>query len=115
VEPRRLLVKDEVRTAGRELGIPEYLVSRQPFPGPGLGIRIIGDVTEEKVKIVQEADAIYREEVDKAGVKAFRCFVNGQNILTFSPIRKQYNLDPENLSGLYPALKSFNAGVSVTF
>ncbi|WP_338626154.1 glutamine-hydrolyzing GMP synthase [Selenomonas sp. TAMA-11512] len=68
VEPLRLLFKDEVRAAGRELGIPEYLVARQPFPGPGLGIRIIGDVTEEKVKIVQEADAIYREEVDAAGV-----------------------------------------------
>ncbi len=68
VEPLRLLFKDEVRKAGRELKIPEYLVSRQPFPGPGLGIRIIGEVTEEKVKIVQEADAIYREEVAKAGV-----------------------------------------------
>ena len=68
VEPLRLLFKDEVRKAGRELQIPEYLVSRQPFPGPGLGIRIIGEVTEEKVKIVQEADAIYREEVAKAGV-----------------------------------------------
>lgn len=68
VEPLRLLFKDEVRAAGRELGIPEYLVARQPFPGPGLGIRIIGDVTEEKVRIVQEADAIYREEVDAAGI-----------------------------------------------
>ena len=67
VEPLRLLFKDEVRQAGRELGIPEYLVKRQPFPGPGLGIRIIGEVTAEKVKIVQDADAIYREEVAKAG------------------------------------------------
>ena len=66
VEPLRDLFKDEVREAGRRLGIPEALVSRQPFPGPGLGIRIIGDITAEKVKIVQEADAIYREEVDNA-------------------------------------------------
>ena len=68
IEPLRLLFKDEVRKAGLELGIPENLVYRQPFPGPGLGIRIIGEVTEEKVKIVQEADAIYREEIAKAGV-----------------------------------------------
>ena len=68
VEPLRLLFKDEVRKAGIELGIPEYLVFRQPFPGPGLGIRIIGDVTAEKVKIVQEADAIYREEIANAGI-----------------------------------------------
>lgn len=68
VEPLRLLFKDEVRQAGRELGIPEYLVSRQPFPGPGLGIRIIGEVTAEKVKIVQNADAIYREEIANAGL-----------------------------------------------
>jgi GMP synthase (glutamine-hydrolysing) len=68
IEPLRLLFKDEVRKAGLELGIPENLVYRQPFPGPGLGIRIIGEVTEEKVKIVQEADAIYREEVAKAGI-----------------------------------------------
>lgn len=70
VEPLRLLFKDEVRNAGRELGIPEYLVSRQPFPGPGLGIRIIGEVTAEKVKMVQDADFIYRDEIAKAGVDA---------------------------------------------
>ena len=66
VEPLRNLFKDEVRKVGLELGLPEYLVYRQPFPGPGLGIRIIGEVTAEKVRIVQDADAIYREEVDKA-------------------------------------------------
>ena len=69
VEPLRLLFKDEVRQAGRELGLPENLVNRQPFPGPGLGIRIIGEVTAEKIKIVQEADAIFREEISSAGVK----------------------------------------------
>ena len=68
IEPLRLLFKDEVRKVGLELGIPDYLVYRQPFPGPGLGIRIIGEVTAEKVKIVQEADYIYREEIHKAGV-----------------------------------------------
>ncbi len=66
IEPLRDLFKDEVRRAGLELGIPEYLVFRQPFPGPGLGIRIIGDITGEKVRIVQDADAIYREEIAKA-------------------------------------------------
>ena len=68
IEPLRDLFKDEVRKAGLELGIPERLVFRQPFPGPGLGIRIIGEVTAEKVKIVQDADAIYREEMDAAGM-----------------------------------------------
>ena len=68
IEPLRLLFKDEVRKAGLELGIPEKLVYRQPFPGPGLGIRIIGEVTAEKVRIVQDADAIYREEIAKAGL-----------------------------------------------
>lgn len=68
IEPLRNLFKDEVRKVGLEIGLPEDLVFRQPFPGPGLGIRIIGEVTEEKVKIVQDADYIYREEIAKAGL-----------------------------------------------
>ena len=68
IEPLRDLFKDEVRKAGLELGIPEYLVFRQPFPGPGLGVRIVGEVTAEKCKIVQDADAIYREEIAKCGM-----------------------------------------------
>ncbi len=69
IEPLRNLFKDEVRKAGLELGLPDYLVFRQPFPGPGLGIRIIGEVTADKVRIVQDADYIYREEVDKASAE----------------------------------------------
>ena len=68
IEPLRMLFKDEVRKAGLELGIPEYLVYRQPFPGPGLGVRIVGEITPEKVRIVQDADAIYREEISRAGL-----------------------------------------------
>ncbi len=63
IEPLRNLFKDEVRKVGLELGLPEYLIFRQPFPGPGLGVRIVGEVTADKVRIVQEADAIYREEI----------------------------------------------------
>lgn len=68
IEPLRLLFKDEVRKLGTELGLPYELVSRQPFPGPGLAIRIIGDVDENKVKTLQEADYIFREEIAKAGM-----------------------------------------------
>lgn len=67
IEPLRLLFKDEVRQLGRELGLPEYLVSRQPFPGPGLAIRIIGDITKEKADMLREADFIFRDEIAKAG------------------------------------------------
>ena len=68
LEPLRNLFKDEVRATGLELGLPRALVFRQPFPGPGLGVRIVGEVTEEKVRIVQEADAIFREELEQGGV-----------------------------------------------
>lgn len=67
IEPLRMLFKDEVRKVGLQLGMPENLVYRQPFPGPGLGVRIVGEVTEEKVRIVQDADYIFREELHKAG------------------------------------------------
>jgi GMP synthase (glutamine-hydrolysing) len=68
VEPLRLLFKDEVRRVGEELGLPERMVWRQPFPGPGLAIRIIGEVTRERLEILREADAILQEEVRRAGL-----------------------------------------------
>ncbi len=68
VEPLRDLFKDEVRKVGRELGIPDHLVDRQPFPGPGLAIRVIGDITKEKLDILREADYIFREELERDGV-----------------------------------------------
>ena len=69
IEPLNTLFKDEVRALGTELGLPDEMVWRQPFPGPGLGIRILGDVTEDKIRIVQESDAILREEIAKAGLE----------------------------------------------
>ena len=68
IEPLRTLFKDEVRQIGRELGVPEAIVSRHPFPGPGLGIRIIGEVTEERLEVLRQADAIVREELTAAGL-----------------------------------------------
>ena len=76
VEPLRLLFKDEVRRVGEELGMPERMVWRQPFPGPGLAIRIIGEVTRERLEILREADAILQEEVRRAGLyrDLWQCF-----------------------------------------
>jgi GMP synthase (glutamine-hydrolysing) len=68
IEPFRELFKDEVRAVGRELGVPEWFVGRHPFPGPGLGIRILGAVTKERVELLQRADAIYLDEIRNAGL-----------------------------------------------
>ena len=85
IEPLRELFKDEVRAVGEEIGIPHHLVWRQPFPGPGLAIRVLGEVTEEKLHIVREADAIFREEVANAGLESeiwqyFACLPNIRSV-----------------------------------
>ena len=73
VEPLRALFKDEVRRVGLELGLPEAMVWRQPFPGPGLAVRIIGEVTEERVEIVRAADAVVRDAIREAGLERELC------------------------------------------
>lgn len=85
IEPLRELFKDEVRAVGEEIGIPHHLVWRQPFPGPGLAIRVLGEVTDEKLEIVRESDAIFREEVAIAGLEGkiwqyFACLPNIQSV-----------------------------------
>lgn len=85
IEPLRELFKDEVRAVGEELGIPHHLVWRQPFPGPGLAIRVLGEITDEKLFITREADAIFRDEVAKAGLESeiwqyFACLPNIQSV-----------------------------------
>lgn len=85
IEPLRELFKDEVRAVGEELGIPHHLVWRQPFPGPGLAIRVLGEITEEKLFITREADAIFREEIAKAGLEEkiwqyFACLPNIRSV-----------------------------------
>lgn len=103
IEPLRLLFKDEVRKVGTELGIPQHLVNRQPFPGPGLGIRIIGEVTAEKVRIVQDADAIYREEVANAGVEGL-----GQYFAALTNMRSVGVMGDERTYDYAVALRAVN-------
>ena len=104
IEPLRDLFKDEVRKAGLEMGIPEKLVFRQPFPGPGLGIRIIGEVTAEKVRMVQEADAIYREEMDAAGMNK----IVGQYFAALTNMRSVGVMGDERTYDYAVALRAVN-------
>lgn len=96
LEPLRQLFKDEVREVGRELGIPEDLVSRQPFPGPGLAIRCLGEITEEKLHIIREADYIFRDEIKKAGLQNkiwqyFACLPNVRSVGVMGDYRTYSN------------------------
>ncbi|MGN0435802.1 MAG: glutamine-hydrolyzing GMP synthase [Wujia sp.] len=109
IEPLRLLFKDEVRKAGLELGIPDYLVYRQPFPGPGLGIRIVGEVTADKVRIVQDADFIYRDEIAKAGIKGL-----GQYFAALTNMRSVGVMGDERTYDYAVALRAVNTSDFMT-
>ncbi len=112
IEPLRNLFKDEVRKVGLELGLPEYLVFRQPFPGPGLGIRIIGEVTADKVKIVQDADAIYRDEIAKA-VEEYKKSHNADNHEKISAVESSRVGEPDWMPNQYFAALSNMRSVGV--
>ena len=104
IEPLRNLFKDEVRKVGLHLGIPEKLVMRQPFPGPGLGIRIVGEVTAEKVRMVQEADAIFREELGSAGLSTH----TGQYFAALTNMRSVGVMGDERTYDYAVALRAVN-------
>ena len=114
IEPLRMLFKDEVRRAGLELGLPPELVYRQPFPGPGLGVRIIGEVTAEKVKLVQEADAIYREEIGRAAEEWRRINVSDRIYKSGADSSKdQVRIDPPWMPSQYFAALTNMSSVGV--
>ena len=102
IEPLRNLFKDEVRAVGLELGMPEKLVMRQPFPGPGLGVRIIGEITEEKVHILQDADQIFREEMQSAGLDR----LSGQHFAALTNMRSVGVMGDERTYDYAVALRS---------
>ena len=89
VEPLKTLYKEEVRELGRALGISAHIVDRQPFPGPGLGVRCLGEITKEKLEILKEADYIYRDEIDKAGLDIWQYFAVLPNLQSVGVIDGQ--------------------------